>query len=469
MIAWKPILSPSEFDGLLNQRHFYVPNDAPALDHQELLALLPPFWLGEEQWSDTAQAIYRAHSVLAELLLNELNLIARSAAIETTASCGTTRLLPVIFSEDEITLDGSNYELTLPSYILDAPQIGNSPIDPTVVWDKDEDYEFSGGDIVFPSDPRTSLTPFYLDGSICYCLWLIRPTVSLSDVVSRYFGCFVRPVAEDQSRELSVDLFTRLRWIASLRGNTAEEIVSIALMIYNVPIAWYDGEVVQSVSEQGGVWSVVTDKMVYKFPDTLTPAVVADDVLERGQPLVTGVYVSTANTGQLPDGFESIPVSPAQFAVFLYPYRIAEGDSERLLEDDRDRLSEAAGGFYINSSEYDEVYFQNETVPVTVNGSEISWELSGESESVAAFWQSVRERERMYGVTLYELMLEELGSIPSEINPAQFLVTYFLRSNSLLLAIPPTLYERYRGPISKSRFYEAIPASINVIVCRSTG
>jgi len=109
------------------------------------------------------------------------------------------------------------------------------------------------------------------------------------------------------------------------------------------------------------------------------------------------------------------------------------------------------------SSYIDALVFENKLVDVSINGTEISWEITGEPEDIVQFWETVRANEVATGVTLLEVIESWEGSVPAQINPAEFLVRYFLRNNALILLKPADMVPVNFGSIMNSLVRRILP------------
>ena len=116
------------------------------------------------------------------------------------------------------------------------------------------------------------------------------------------------------------------------------------------------------------------------------------------------------------------------------------------------------------SAYIDNLVFENKLVDVVVNGTEVSWEITGEPDDIVQFWETVRANEVSTGVTLLEAIESWEGSVPAQINPAEFIVRYFLRNNALILLKPADMVPVNFGSIMNSLVRRILPPWTGLLV-----
>ena len=186
---------------------------------------------------------------------------------------------------------------------------------------------------------------------------------------------------------------------------SAEELISACT---DIPLARTSGETVE------GIWSgdalvIWTDTNAYRLSPEAVPAVAVGDVLAAGQALCTGLQFFALNRGE----------APAELEFYTLDRTILGGDY------------------------FDSLAFRNAETELVVEENvqgktKVSFELFGFPPDAQTFWEEVHRRGIAQGQTLAEALdiranpttQPTAASLPTTINPVQFLTANILRFNT---------------------------------------
>ncbi len=240
-------------------------------------------------------------------------------------------------------------------------------------------------------------------------LWFYNPSID-KQYVYQHFGYLINLWAKSsQSYKDLVNASFDSIVLGTSSGRTLDAVMSIT----GIPLAKGD-EIVQDVAEDRVNKLVITDKNVYKFSKKANITVVEGDALVQDQQMSSALEYHEFNTGKTPQSIIGISVSGS-----LLP------------------------GKYMG-----ELGFMNQVVPTTVTKDEngitkITFPLGGHPFDVESFWEEVHRRGVSSGKTLANYLdkrTEKIGqpeaeSLPTEINPFDFIVKNNLRYGGFLIRI----------------------------------
>ena len=185
---------------------------------------------------------------------------------------------------------------------------------------------------------------------------------------------------------------------------------------FGVPVVKEAEETVKVITKDSKYLNVITDSHVYQFPKTNNTLVAVGDVVKAGQSLTDALQFFELNRGET--------IAASQVPAITV--------DEGLL----------AWGFMSG------ITFNNENVSLVVTEdvdgyTKVSWELGGFSLDVDKFWDDIHKKGISEGKTLAMLLDERANpvgqptaaSLPTTVNPLQFLVDNFLRNNAFIVKL----------------------------------
>jgi len=296
-----------------------------------------------------------------------------------------------------------------PLDLHDVLMITNRITDPSVVLHKDIDYTISTeGNLVFYADPfDNTLFPQateFADGEVSetqIVLWLCRSEFDW-DLVYNHFGYVI-----DLQLSTSAGYKDLVNQVmdAYVRGTAQLDVERMVAAIYGIPLVLEEEETVEDIWSDSRHLLIITDQHAYEHRLGATPIVSIGDTVVAGQPLIDAFVAH-----DLRDGTD-FPAVPA----ITLPMGFLDPDFEG------------------------EISWENTTVAVTVTGAagseRVEWPLGGLTSDVTAFWDTTHQRRLVYGTSLYELLGTYYGTVPTTINPMEFLVTHVLRNNCIVVVI----------------------------------
>jgi hypothetical protein len=187
---------------------------------------------------------------------------------------------------------------------------------------------------------------------------------------------------------------------------------------FGVPLAVETTEVVEQIVRDADKLNVITDQHVYQFPLTANAIVSVGQVVKAGDALTDLFQVFELNRGTA--------LSPAAVSALTVGSGVL------------------AWGFW------GDITFENKTTPVIVEPdvdgyTKVSWELGGFPFDVIKFWDDVHAAGVANNQTLAMLLdirpnpigQPTAASLPSTINPLQFLADNLLRNNAYIVKVKP--------------------------------
>ena len=328
--------------------------------------------------------------------------------------------------DNETTLDygdkaGSQYfYLSKPSDLVNANVIHNGIISPKVTLIQGIDFWITDNSVVFAENPFNnslfavrdvlSNTGEIVDKEIT--VWVYRGDYDHANVYNQ-FG-YVLGLNVESSE--SYKTFVNAIFDAFVDGTSIKSQQMALSVGYGVPFVMEAQETVELIASSSDKLQVITDQHVYNFPPSANPLVSVGDILTAGDAITDTLQVFELNAGK--------ELASAQVSGITV--------DEGLL----------AWGFFSGLT------FKNEDVAVqveeNVNGyTKISWDLGGFPLDVEKFWADVHSQgisEDKTLAMLLDIRESPLGqptaaSLPSTINPLQFLVDNFLRNNAYIVKL----------------------------------
>lgn len=247
------------------------------------------------------------------------------------------------------------------------------------------------------------------DGDVELTMWLYRPSID-REYVYQHFGYVVNLWAEtSQSYKNLVNNVYDCLVDGTSVGKTLDAITAIT----GIPLA-KGNETVKEIYKDKTHNLVITDKNVYALSLQANILVEEGDYLSQDQTICDGLEYHEFNRGEVPESIDGVSL-----------------------------LKDMLPGNYIG-----EIGFNNQTqnliVESDLNGkTKVSFALGGHPFDVDNFWNDVHDRGLASGTTLADLLdtrTEKIGeptaaSLPSTINPLQFLAENIFRYGAFLVKI----------------------------------
>ena len=316
--------------------------------------------------------------------------------------------------------DLGRHDFPLPAGITEVPAIFNRITAPSAVLLDGIDYTVDPvkGLISFtknPFDDGRFGTTLNLDaeGETTdreLVMWLFRSGWDLGQTY-RHWGYLIGS-RQDSSYEYRDLVNAALDGL--LEGGTTKNVMGIMSAVCDVPLVKEDREIVEAIFTDNHGLAVVTDKTAYRFKAGSTAIVSVGDVVERGEALTDTLSISEINRGTAPSWLTGIAVGPE----------------------------------FITPTYKSGLVFLNQDVAVTVEydadgKTKLSFPLLGDDSEVERFWDEVHAAGVAADETLANLLDvredpdTEPGpaSLPTTINPLEFLVQNLLRNNTFIVRI----------------------------------
>lgn len=315
----------------------------------------------------------------------------------------------------------TNFRWELPAGFTAVPAIFNRITTPSVSLIQGVDYTVADGHIDFAANPFNNsliaIRNVYENGEVvdrAAGLWLYRSQQDL-DHIYTHFGYILNLdlVSSESYRDMVNAVMD-----AFAAGTAANKINLAVAAATGVPVVREAEETVEVVTTDNRHLLVITDAHVYRFHLGDTAAVSVGDTVRVGDFLTTSVSVSELNTGEIPTGVTSLTMEEGLLG---YGY---------------------LGGLTFQDTDVSTVVTEN------VQGkTKIEWELGGFPLDVDAFWAEVHSRGVASGVSLANLLdlrgstaIDEptAASLPTTVNPLEFLISNLLRFNAFVVQIRTT-------------------------------
>lgn len=309
------------------------------------------------------------------------------------------------------------YIAVKPDGLADVQLILNNVADPTVSLCRGTDFALSDRYITFFENPfeNDRISKRLLidnDGNTVdreITLWLFKGQFDWEHAYT-HFGYIlgVKLSSSVEYRQLINAVFDSL-----VTGTSAMSTNLAFSALTGNPVVRESVESIEYVAYDNQGLVVVSDKHTYRYPASCAPTVSVGDTVYAGDFLTTTVTVYDLNTGNVPEDISAI----------------------------------TAGVGLLSGNYVDGLTFTNKTVPLvvtTVDGrTHVSFELTGFPSDITAFWDETHRRGVADNKTLANLLdLREnptddptAASLPTSINPLQFLLENVLRYNAFIVKI----------------------------------
>lgn len=323
------------------------------------------------------------------------------------------------------TLNARTFDYTSPDRLQASALIASAIIDPILLWVQDVEYSVNvtSGYFSFVQDPFSILpgTPVYDDTNTIVDyelqLWLGQADFDYSWLATQfgYTAKFILP-SEDSYQTV----FNAI-WDSDLAGTTRSELDQALSGLCDAPLVQTNGEVVQAIVSEPEQLVIATDQRVYILGATATPIVTIGQVMRAGDRLCDAFTVIDLSQGT---------PAPNVLPSFTLPLSYLKGSF--------------TGG----------LTFGNTSVPLivtTVSGrTKVTFALGGNPADVTLFWNTVHTNGIVGGHRTLAQLLDlrpqpqstdpDANSLPTSINPLDFLIKNVLRYGSVLLAFNSTSF-----------------------------
>jgi hypothetical protein len=419
-------------------------------DPDKLLGLLGSFWattyrgngLLEDLASSAAQMAQQTHLQLLELVAsasrfnvpvfhqdNWYPLTVLESEINTDEGLITKYTTPSALVYDTTAMldygelqSQSFYSVSRPENLHDVKMIFDRIAAPVAEWVAGIDYWLQDTVIAFRENPFDNEAVSKLDvldstGVIVdrqLTLWLYRGKWDWKTVYEQ-FGYALRLQLESSEgyKEVINAIFD-----AFVEGTSSRTQQLALASVFGVPVVREPSEIVEVVVSDADKLNVITDKHVYQFPLGTTTLVAAGDVVVAGDPLTDLLQTFELNRGS--------ELAPSDISALTVGSGIL------------------AWGFW------GDITFANETVSTVVQEdvdgyTKISWELGGFPFDIVKFWDEVHAAGVAVDNTLAMLLdvrpdpvgQPTAASLPTTVNPVQFLTDNLLRNNAYIVKVKP--------------------------------
>jgi len=314
------------------------------------------------------------------------------------------------------------YSFTRPTGLHDVRVILDRITAPTTELLSGIDYWLQDSVITFRDNPFDNTSIPMVDvlddtGAIVdrqLTLWLYRGQWDWKTVYEQ-FGYALRLQLESSEGYKAV---INAIFDAFVEGTSIRTQQLILASSYGIPLAREASETVELVEPDADKLNIITDKHVYQFPLGTTALVTVGDSVSAGDPLTDLMQIFELNRGETLSA-STIPALTVGPGVLAW-------------------------GFWSG------ITFENETVSTVVEEdvdgyTKISWELGGFPFDVVKYWEDVHAEGVAADKTLAMLLdirdnpigQPTAASLPTEINPLQFLADNVLRNNAYIVKVKP--------------------------------
>lgn len=312
-----------------------------------------------------------------------------------------------------------SYAVSKPKDLVQVRAIFNRLVDPSVELIDGIDYQLMEDQILFREDPfnnpkiakRELLNAVGEIVDTELVLWMYRGQWDWKYVYEQFgYALRLQLKTSEGYKQFINSVFDAFNFGTAVK----QQQLAIAAT-FGVPLVVETTETVETVLSDVDHLNVITDQHVYQFPLGTNTIVTPGQVLKAGDPLTDLLQVFELNRGE-PVNISALTVGPG---ILAWGY-------------------------------YGDLTFENAEVPVTVelnvNGyTKVSWELGGFPYDVEKFWDDVHAAGVAKNQTLAMLLdvrawpigQPTAASLPSTINPLQFLTQNLLRNNAVIVKVKP--------------------------------
>lgn len=304
-------------------------------------------------------------------------------------------------------LASTEYMWELPADVVDISAITNRITDPSVILTKNLDFRIlpDRSGLAFRDNPFADVlhgqTDIFENGEIVdseITLWLCCVEID-RELLYTHFGYVLglRIATSEAYKQLINGIMD-----AIVGGTAMQQVQAVYAALTDIPVVIDPVESVEAVSADALYTLIITDKHVYKFNPTVTVDVVVGDIVYGGQSLV--------------EDFVSLVPARGESHASLPGITLGKGMLDNIFTG--------------------ELGFANATATVDVTGAvdseRVEWELNGHPLDVDLFWDTVHANRLTYSQSLYALLQEYYGTVPTTINPMEFLLAHVLRNNTVI-------------------------------------
>lgn len=322
------------------------------------------------------------------------------------------------------------FAFPLPRALRAVPFIFNRTDLPTLSWTSGVDFVLEDGWLKLHSNPfelpQLPARNVVEDGVTVdreVALWLFRSQWDKEYIWVHYGHILgVRLPSSEQYKKL-----VNATMDAIVDGNSVEAVTKIAAAVVDAPIAKKTGETVEVILSDTDSKHVITDSDSYRLPAVADIGNSLGDVLYAGTPVGRAFEVYDPGHESKPSWLAAISIDEA-----------LTGEVYR-------------GGL---------VFLDNNELGVTISEdsgrTRIDLSLFGFDKTIEKFWDDVHAIGVASGTTLANLLdlrpnptddPTEL-SLPSKVNPLNFLLQNVLRNNALILTIRPSEFGPHPLPLA---------------------
>jgi hypothetical protein len=312
------------------------------------------------------------------------------------------------------------YAFPLPEDLKAVTCLFNRITEPSLSWVSGLDFtiDTERQRIVFRENPfnnaLVSSREIFEDGELTdheAVLWLFRGQFDW-EYARKHFGYVVSLYAPESSDHYTAAI--NAVFDALVEGSSKKPVELALSALTGIPLVVEDEETVELIQRDNHYLVIATDQHVYRFHLSDEPIVDVGDTVYAGQSLTAGLRFYELNHGEVPADLYALALD---------------------------------NGFI--SGYADNLTFRNESVPLIVEENvdgytKVSFELGGQNTDVRAFWNDVHARGMAADTTLGHLLdirgpaaVSEptAASLPSTVNPLEFLVSNILRFHAFCVRI----------------------------------
>lgn len=338
----------------------------------------------------------------------------------------------------------------LPADLVDAPLIMNRFTDPTLVLTQNVDYLLQDNTLLFRANPfedsRVATRSVYTNGKVTdteALLWIYRGQWDWQHIY-RQFGYVLG--LKLQSSQGYHDLMNAV-YDAIVGGTTARDIRLAMSAMTGVPLVKEENEVVETITSDGKILLIITDKHVYKFGITAAPTVVVGQTVHRGETLTDTLQIHELNRGDIPKNLHALAMGKGFLTTCFYGDLIFENRNIPLIvESDHSsgftKLSWALGGFPLDVDKFFDDLHTNGVI-----ATQLPVDDCDDSQTVRYPANDCDEVEFVGRRGTLAHLLDrrknpigepKAGNLPATINPLKFLIQNVLRNNAFIVRVKAT-------------------------------
>jgi len=343
----------------------------------------------------------------------------------------------------------NTYTWAAPSNLHDARLIFNRFTAPSLTWTNGIDFDISDGCITFYANPfddnRVARQPVYSDGILVdeeAVLWIFRGDLDWDYVYEQFaYVLGIKLQSSANYKQLVNAIFD------ALVGGTTRRQMELGLSaITGIPLVIEPTEIVEHIINDGTHLLVITDAHVYRFVRTVTVSVAVGDVVYAGDSLVDALNIHEFTYGAVPTDLPALAIGKGMLATCYYSDLIFENRDVPLevIESSEAPFGYtyvrfAVGGFPLDVQQFFDTIHERGVAAAERPLDD----CDTTTDSILVPGDEDLPDQRIRCGTLAHLLdqrVEKIGeptaaSLPSTINPLQFVVANILRNNATLVRI----------------------------------